>query len=67
MDQALLTYMLEKSRWLYEKSRIRIEKSRKSLARSDAFIMEAVGNIVQYDIDHRRGLPPPLSPKFPSD
>ena len=54
VDQDLVIYLLLKTDWLCRQSRLRIQSNRKSLARSDRFILESTGRIVQFDSDHRR-------------
>ena len=53
MDRDQVIYLLLKSDWLCKKSRFRLQRSQKSLARSDRFILETVGRVVQFDTDHR--------------
>lgn len=54
VDQDHIVYMLLKSDWLCKRSRLRLQMSRKSLARSDRFILESTGRIVQFDTDYRQ-------------
>jgi hypothetical protein len=54
MDKDLIVYMLLKTDWLCKKSQLRIQRSRASLCKTERFILETAGRVVQFDTDYRQ-------------